>query len=164
MFKKTSMYCDIKYNLLICSENDKKIVSKTNACQRFFYVITLCVCVHACMNSHVILFATPWTWANQTPVHGISQARILELVAISFSRGSSWFRDWICISGVSCMGRWILYCWTAWEALCLPDFYLILIIHVIPEPSTLCLLRRSVYYLHTKNKLILSFTNMICNS
>ena len=27
-------------------------------------------------------------------VHGISQARILEYVAISFSRGSSWPRDW----------------------------------------------------------------------
>ena len=27
-------------------------------------------------------------------VHGISQARILEWVAISFSKGSSWPRDW----------------------------------------------------------------------
>ena len=31
-------------------------------------------------------------------VHGISQARILEWVAISFSRGSSWPRDWTCVS------------------------------------------------------------------
>ena len=31
-------------------------------------------------------------------VHGISQARIPEWVAISFSRGSSWPRDRICIS------------------------------------------------------------------
>ena len=38
-------------------------------------------------------------------VPGISQARILEWVAISFSRGSSWLRDWTCIS---CVGRWIL--------------------------------------------------------
>ena len=30
-------------------------------------------------------------------VHGISQARILEWVAISSSRGSSWPRDWACI-------------------------------------------------------------------
>ena len=30
-------------------------------------------------------------------VHGISQARILEWGAISFSRGSSWPRDWMCI-------------------------------------------------------------------
>ena len=32
------------------------------------------------------------------PVHGISQARILEWVAISFSRGFSQPRDWTCIS------------------------------------------------------------------
>ena len=38
-------------------------------------------------------------------VHGISQARILEWVAISFSRGSSRPRDGI---RVSCFGRWIL--------------------------------------------------------
>ena len=34
-------------------------------------------------------------------VFGISQARILEWVAISFSRGSSWPRDWICISWIT---------------------------------------------------------------
>ena len=38
-------------------------------------------------------------------VHGISQARILEWIAISFSRGSSWPRDW---THISCIGRWIL--------------------------------------------------------
>ena len=37
-------------------------------------------------------------------VHGISQARILERVAISFSRESSWPRD---RTHVSCSGRWI---------------------------------------------------------
>ena len=37
----------------------------------------------------------PWTVAPQAPsVHGISQARIPEWVAISFSRGSSQPRDW----------------------------------------------------------------------
>ena len=36
-------------------------------------------------------------------VHGIIQARVLEWIAISFSRGSSWPRDW---TGVSCfVGR-----------------------------------------------------------
>ena len=34
-------------------------------------------------------------------VHGISQARMLEWVAISFSRGSSPPRDWTCISCIS---------------------------------------------------------------
>ena len=47
-------------------------------------------------------------------VHGIFQARILEWVAISFSRGSSWSRDQ---AWVSCVGRWILYHWDTREAL-----------------------------------------------
>ena len=42
-------------------------------------------------------------------VHGIFQARILEWVAISFSRGPSQLRDQICISCISCTGRQILY-------------------------------------------------------
>ena len=36
-------------------------------------------------------------------VHGISQTRILEWVVISFSRGSSWFRDRTCASYVLCL-------------------------------------------------------------
>ena len=38
-------------------------------------------------------------------VHGISQARIREWVALSFSRASSWPRDWTCMS---CIDRPIL--------------------------------------------------------
>ena len=49
--------------------------------------------------SHVWLFVTPLTII----VHGILPARILECVAFSFSRGSSWPRDWIL------HWRWILY-------------------------------------------------------
>ena len=48
-------------------------------------------------------------------VRGISWARILEWVAISSSRGSSWPRDWPQVSCVSCIGRWILYHWATWE-------------------------------------------------
>ena len=45
-------------------------------------------------------------------VHGIFQARILEWVAISFSRGSSRPRD---RTHASCIGRQILYHWTTRE-------------------------------------------------
>ena len=37
------------------------------------------------------------------------QARILDWVAISYSRGSSQPRDQTCISCISCIGGWILY-------------------------------------------------------
>ena len=46
-------------------------------------------------------------------VHEISQARMLEWDAISFSRGSSPVKDGICIS---CIGRRILYHWATKEA------------------------------------------------
>ena len=42
-------------------------------------------------------------------VHGISQSRILEWVATLSSKGSSWSRDWACISYVSSIGRQVLY-------------------------------------------------------
>ena len=44
--------------------------------------------------SRVWLYVTPWTNLLGSSIHGIFQARILESVAISFSRGSSWPRDW----------------------------------------------------------------------
>ena len=40
-------------------------------------------------------------------VHGIFQARILEWVAISLSRESSWPRDWTHNSCISSTGRWV---------------------------------------------------------
>ena len=46
-------------------------------------------------------------------VHEISQARTLEWVAIPFSRGSSWLRDWTWVSCIA--GRFFTY-WTTWEA------------------------------------------------
>ena len=44
-----------------------------------------------CLLNHVQLFVTPWMHGSF--VHGIFQARILEWVAISYSRGSSQPRD-----------------------------------------------------------------------
>jgi len=41
-------------------------------------------------------------------VYGILQT-ILEWVAMASSRGSSWPRDWTCVSYASCIGRWV-YC------------------------------------------------------
>ena len=44
-------------------------------------------------------------------VHGISQARMLEWVAISSSRGSSQPRNWTPISRVSCIAGRFFTCW-----------------------------------------------------
>ena len=74
--------------------------------------------------SHVRLFATPWTVVYQVPPStGFSQAVVLEWVAISFSRVSSWPRDWTQISLT------VDRCFTVWatrEVLAMrisPDFF-----------------------------------------
>ena len=48
-------------------------------------------------------------------VHGILQARILELVVISLSTGSSWHRDQVHISCVSCIAGGFLTTWAIGE-------------------------------------------------
>ena len=80
----------------------KEIFVEIKATLKFLCV---CVCSQQC-----------WTLCGPmgynppgSSVCGISQARILEWVAISFSRGSSQLRDQTCISCISCIGRWILY-------------------------------------------------------
>ena len=68
------------------------------------------VCVHVCsVTQSCPTLVTPWKSPPVSSVHGISQARILEWAAISFSRVSSWPRDRTHISCVSCICRWILY-------------------------------------------------------
>ena len=53
---------------------------------------------------HVKLFATLWIVACQVPLSmGILQAIILEWVAMSFSKGSSWPRNQTCGSCGSCI-------------------------------------------------------------
>ena len=59
-------------------------------------------------------------------VHGIFQARILEWVAISFSRESSWPRDWTWISCVACR------LFTIWVTMEVCTFYLFYIWKFVP--------------------------------
>ena len=77
--------------------------------------LSLCVCSY--LVGRVPLFYNP---INCSPpgssVHGISQERILDWVAISFSRGSAGPRDQTRISCISCFGGQILYHCATWEA------------------------------------------------
>ena len=80
--------------------------------------LSVCVCESL---SHVWL-CDPMDYRQPgSSVHGIFQARILEWDAISSSRGSSRLKDWICISCISCLGRWILYHCTTSKAHSLPE-------------------------------------------
>ena len=81
------------------------------------------VCVCACAHAHVhfaaqscLTLCDPLDCSPPgSSIHGILQARILEWVATSSSRGSSQPRDQTHVSCVSSTGRWMLYHWATWE-------------------------------------------------
>ena len=83
---------------------------------RFLYILGDFTCV--CM--HVQLYLSLCDPMNCNPpgssVHGTFQAKILEWIAISFSRGSSQPTDWTHVSCISCTGGQILYHCATWEA------------------------------------------------
>ena len=73
--------------------------------------------LHACSIANCVWLCYPTDYsAPGFSIHGIFQARILEWVAISSSRASSWFRDRIHISCSSCIDKQILYHCPTWEA------------------------------------------------
>ena len=56
------------------------------------------MCVLSCF-SPVWLFATPWMVAHQAPLSvGFSRHEYWSGLPFSYSRGSSWHRDWTCVS------------------------------------------------------------------
>ena len=69
------------------------------------FCVCVCVCVHvhmftqSCLTLCNLMDCSP----PGSSVHGIFQERILERVAISYSRGSSRSRDW---TWVSCISYW----------------------------------------------------------
>ena len=76
-------------------------------CRSFLFLLSLSVHVRAKLLQLCPTFFDPM--GRSLPgsyVQEILQARILEWVVISFSRGSSWPRDQ---THTSCIGRWVLY-------------------------------------------------------
>ena len=71
-----------------------------------------CICVWTCVCEYAQSCPTLYNPINCSPpgssIRGILQARILEWIALSSSRGSSRPRDQNFVSYVSCIGRWIL--------------------------------------------------------
>ena len=76
------------------------------------------MCAYSVTKSCPTLFGTPMDCRPPgSSVNGISQARILKWVAISFSKGSSWPRDQTRVFCVSCIaGRFFTH-WVIGEAL-----------------------------------------------
>ena len=91
-----------------------KIVIGTGYCGNTevrFPAFMLCVCVCVCVRARTRVrggcsvmsdFVTPWTVAHQALLSmGFSRPRILEGVAISFSKASSWPRDRTLVSSIA---------------------------------------------------------------
>ena len=88
--------------------------------------VYVCVCVWKQLSFHIYVYIYIYACAKLLPscpflcdlmdysfpcssVHGILQVRILEWVAMPFSRAFSWPRDWTCISCVFCIAGQVLY-------------------------------------------------------
>ena len=67
-----------------------------------FFMVPLYVCAHLLAQLCLTLCDPIDCSPPDSSIHGIFQARILEWVAISFSRGSSQPRDQTCVPSVSC--------------------------------------------------------------
>ena len=80
--------------------------------------VCVCVCVCSVIQSYLTLGNPMDCYPPGSSLHGILQARILEWVALFFSRGSFRPRDQTRIFCVSCTGRWVLYLWATGEAPC----------------------------------------------
>ena len=77
------------------------------------FLHTTCVRVQSCL-----VLCDPVDYSPPgSSVHGISQARVPEWIAISFLSGSSRPRDQTHVSWISCTGGRILYHSATWEAL-----------------------------------------------
>ena len=64
-------------------------------------MVCACMCAQSCLTLCDFMDCSP----PGSSVCGILQARVLQWVAVPFSRGSSWARNWTCISCVSCISR-----------------------------------------------------------
>ena len=76
-------------------------------CDFFFHCVMLCLVAQLCQTICDPLDYSP----PGSSVHGIFQARILEWVAISYSRESSWPRYWTYGSYDSCIAGKLFTCW-----------------------------------------------------
>ena len=104
-----------KYNLQQ-SNHKTKGTRYTCLCLCVYICVYICMCVYVRACSVTEVMSGPFCNAMDcsppgASVHEILQARILEWVAISSSRGSSQTRDWTCGSCDSYIGRRLLYHW-----------------------------------------------------
>ena len=89
------------------SAKAEKTVVKRNEIKKIYSQPSVCVLTQSCPTLCDPIDCNP----PGSSVNGISQARMLEWVTVSYSKGSSWPRDQTRVSCVSCIVRQILYHW-----------------------------------------------------
>ena len=97
----------------------------------------MCFVAQSCLTLCDLLDCSP----PGSSIHGISQVKILGQLAISFSRGSSWPRDQICVSFTTCIGRQVFppsTTWEKWPSCSSFSFYIIVIIIIPFIENLLC--------------------------
>ena len=98
----------------ILSENNHWFLNSFSAHPDFFSELDI-VCVLSC--SVMSNSATPWIVAHQAPLSmGFPRQEYWSGLLFPSPRESSWLRDQIHISCISCTGRQILYHRATWEA------------------------------------------------
>ena len=95
--------------LSILKKRNITLLTKFHIVKAMVFPVT-CGCEEWCVSQSCPTLCDPMDYTlpdSSVPV--IFQVRILEWVATSPSRGSSWPRDWTCVSYVSRTGRWVLH-------------------------------------------------------
>ena len=116
VFKIKSFYCTLWHNFKNWFMRPLyQLGLITYLLPRFFHALDLNT-FRVCLLSHVWLCNPMDHRPLGSSDYGIILASILEWVAISFSRGSSWCRDRTRVFCGTCTGRQILYHWATWEA------------------------------------------------
>ena len=109
--KNTRVSCHFLPQGIFPTQGSNPFPASPTLASRFFAteppgksLVCVCVCVCVCVLAAQSCL-TLWDPMESSPpgssIHGTLQARILEGVAIPFSRGSSWPRDWTWISCIS---------------------------------------------------------------
>ena len=112
-FKKASCHVDTNCIQYV----DQLINWSLFFCFLEVFVMNLCKYLHTKSLQSCPTLCKPTVCSLQgSSVHGVSQARILESVAVPSSRGCSWPRYLTCTSYVSCIGRQFFSTSTTWEA------------------------------------------------
>ena len=108
--------CPDKQLCRIFPVSPRTLVNMFSVCMCVCVCACVCVCVRALCG--VQLFATPWTIVDQASLSvEFSRQKYWSKITISYSRRSSWPRDWTHVSCVSCI------CWQSFTTVPLVSFH-----------------------------------------